>query len=86
MEKTKSIFLVTSLKKNLVSIISVIFIITLILYSNSNLLAAKEGLNLWWNNVVPSLFPFFVATEILCSTNLISIVRKNNRKTCRNSF
>lgn len=59
MEKAKSIFLVTSLKKNLVSIISVIFIITLILYSNSNLLAAKEGLNLWWNNVVPSLFPFF---------------------------
>jgi sporulation integral membrane protein YlbJ len=28
------------------------------------------------NNVVPSLFPFFVATEILCSTNIINVVGK----------
>ncbi len=86
MEKLKNNFIVINLKKYIVSIISVIFIITLVLYSNTNLEAAKKGLNLWANSVVPSLFPFFVATEILCNTNLIYIVRKNFRKTSKKIF
>lgn len=86
MEKIKSNFIVISLKKYLVSIISVIFIVTLVLYSNSNLQAAKEGLILWANNVVPSLFPFFVATEILCSTNIISFIGKILEKPVKELF
>lgn len=34
----------------------------------------KIGLNLWANSVVPSLLPFFIATELLCSTNIIKIL------------
>ena len=34
----------------------------------------KIGLNLWANSVVPSLLPFFIATELLCSTNIINIL------------
>lgn len=79
-------FVIINLKKNLISIISVIFIITLVLYSNENLLAAKEGLNLWINNVVPSLFPFFVATEILCSTNVITILGRALEKPVHKIF
>ena len=34
--------------------------------------AVKNGLSLWANSVVPSLFPFFVATELLSHTNIIN--------------
>ncbi len=81
MEKLKTNFIVINLKKYLVSIISLCFIIALVLYSNTNMQAAKDGLKLWANSVVPSLFPFFVATEILCNTNLVYIARKILKKT-----
>ena len=42
------------------------------LFSKTNLPAVKSGLSLWANSVVPSLFPFFVATELLMHTNLIN--------------
>ena len=32
--------------------------------------AAKSGLKLWANSVVPSLLPFFIATEVLSKTNI----------------
>ena len=86
MEKVRNNFIVISIKKYIVSIISLIFIITLVLYSNSNLQAAKEGLLLWANNVVPSLFPFFVATEILCSTNIIEFIGKILEKPVKKIF
>lgn len=69
-------FFIKKIKKNLVSIISILFIIFLVMYSKENILAAKEGLDLWINNVIPSLFPFFIATEILCQTNIINILGK----------
>lgn len=46
------------------------FTICLVVFSSSNLVAAKNGLMLWANSVVPSLFPFFVATELLAQTNM----------------
>ena len=52
------------------------FTLGLVLFSNSNLEAAKSGIVLWANSVVPSLLPFFIATELLCSTNLIYILGK----------
>lgn len=65
---------VSKVKKNLISLITIIFIIFLIIYSKSNIIAVKNGLELWVNNVVPCLFPFFIATEILCSTNFINFL------------
>lgn len=72
----KFYFGIISLKKNLISIITILFIIMLIIYSKSNIIAVKQGLELWVNNVVPSLFPFFIATEILVNTNIISVLGK----------
>ena len=86
MEKTNLTFYIVSIRKYFISIISVIFVITLVLYSTSNLQAAKDGLNLWWNHVVPSLFPFFVATEILCSTNLVTLFGKILEKPVKKIF
>lgn len=51
--------------------ILVLFTISLIIFSSTNLSSAKNGLILWANSIVPSLFPFFVATELLTHTNLI---------------
>lgn len=69
-------FAVIKLKKNFLSIIVILFVIFLCVYSNQNIEAVKEGLSLWVNNVIPSLFPFFIATEILCKTNFINILGK----------
>lgn len=49
--------------------ILVLFTIFLVIFSKSNLPSAKNGLILWANSIVPSLFPFFVATELLTHTN-----------------
>ncbi len=64
------------LKKNLISIIFLLFVICLVVFSNSNLTATSNGLKLWANNVVPSLFPFFVAVELLSNTNIVYYLSK----------
>ena len=65
---------VIKIKKNIIPILIVLFTICLVIFSSSNLLAAKSGLNLWATSVVPSLFPFFVATELLSNTNIPQIL------------
>lgn len=79
-------FVFLSLKKNILPVVFVIIAICLILFSKSNLEAAKSGLSLWANNVVPSLFPFFVITELLSSTNLIYYLGKIFNKIMRPLF
>lgn len=67
-------FFVISLRKNLFMIIFVLFAISLITFSENNLIAAKNGLALWANSVVPTLLPFFIATELLCKTNFVQVL------------
>ena len=59
MEKLKNNFIVINLKKYIVSIISVIFIITLVLYSNTKYLYSVG--NAFW--AVKSLMPQPVDSE-----------------------
>lgn len=61
------------LKRNLLSFLFLGFTFCLLIFSKSNLPAVKSGLTLWANSVVPSLFPFFVATELLMHTNIINL-------------
>ena len=61
---------VFKLRKNFLSLLFLIFIVCLVLFSSSNMQAAKSGLKLWANSVVPSLLPFFIATEVLSKTNI----------------
>ena len=69
-------FFFISLKRNIIPAIFCIFTVCLVIFSSSNLVAAKSGLILWANNVVPSLLPFFIATELLSHTNVVSKISK----------
>ena len=75
-----------SFRKNFFSIIFVLFTILLVLFSSSNLASAKNGLYLWANNIIPALFPFFIATELLSHTNVIAILGKFFNKFMRPLF
>ena len=58
----------------------------LLLFSKNNLPAIKNGLTLWATSVVPSLFPFFVATELLLHTTLIPFFGRILNKIMRPLF
>ena len=70
----KNNFIVLKVKRNMVSILFLLFTISILIFSNSNLTAVKSGISLWATSVVPSLFPFFVATELLMHTNVIYLI------------
>lgn len=78
--------IVISLKKNFFTILFLLFTTSLILFSSSNLEAAKAGLILWSSSVLPSLFPFFIATELLYRTNFVNILGKFLTKFMRPIF
>ena len=67
----KTNFIIVSIKKIIIPSIFCLFTVFLVVFSNTNLQASKNGLILWANSVVPSLFPFFIATELLSHTNVI---------------
>lgn len=69
-------FIVISIKKYFFTALFLTFTLSLILFSASNLEAAQNGLKLWANSVLPTLFPFFIATELLCKTNFTQILGK----------
>lgn len=66
--------LVFKIKKNFLALLFLCFTGCLIIFSTSNLPAIKSSLQLWANFVIPSLFPFFIATELLMHTNIINIL------------
>ena len=68
----KPSFYVIKVKRNFFPLLFLCFTFCLLIFSNSNLPAVKSGLSLWATSVVPSLFPFFVATELLMHTNLVN--------------
>ena len=61
---------IIKIKQLILPLILVLFTISLVIFSKTNLSSAKSGLVLWANSIVPVLFPFFVATELLSHTNL----------------
>ena len=71
---SKTNFYVIKLKRNFLAILFLSFTLCLLLFSKTNLVAVKSGLSLWATSVVPSLFPFFVSTELLMHTNIIKIL------------
>lgn len=66
--KAKHIYIL-KIKQLIIPFILIIFTGSLVIFSKTNLSAAKSGLVLWANSIVPTLFPFFVATELLSHTN-----------------
>lgn len=59
-------------KRNFIPLLFLIFTCSLLIFSNSNLPAVKKGLLLFANSVVPSLLPFFIATQMLMHTNIVN--------------
>ena len=66
----KSHIYIIKIKQLVLPLLLVTFTACLIIFSKTNLSSAKNGLVLWANSIVPVLFPFFVATELLSHTNL----------------
>ena len=83
---SRPFILAFSLRKHLLSIIFVLFTIGLVSFSNSNFVAARTGLKLWANNVVPSLLPFLIATNLLSHTNIINFLSQKSNKFMRPLF
>ncbi|MBD9158552.1 MAG: sporulation integral membrane protein YlbJ [Clostridiales bacterium] len=67
----KTNIIIVKAKRCVLPLIFIFFTVSLLLFSRSNLPAVKSGLKLWANSVIPSLFPFFVATELLMHTDLV---------------
>lgn len=72
--KTHTVTKIIHLKKLLFPLICFFFILLLIMFSQTAVNSARKGLNLWFNIVFPSLFPFFVASELLNGTGLVRAV------------
>lgn len=79
-------FFVIKLRRNFFAILFLIFAFCLLLFSKNNLVAVKNGLTLWATSVVPSLFPFFVATELLLHTNVVNFLGRVLNKCMRPIF
>ena len=62
------------LKRLIIPACICVFILFLVLFLSDNLLAAKNGLLLWASSVVPSLLPFFIATELLGYTHIVPVL------------
>lgn len=72
--KIKVIFF--KFKRNFIPFMFCIFTILLVIFSRDNMRAAQTGLALFANSVLPSLLPFFIATELLGHTNIIHYLGK----------
>lgn len=73
-------FKVINFKKYIFPLFLILFVLLLIIFSDSALIASKNAIKLWAINIVPSLFPFFVATEALGKTNVfVKIGQKLNK-------
>ena len=58
----------------IISIIIIIFNILVILYPSEIITSAKNGLLLWFNNVIPSLLPFIIGTNLLTLTGCTKLI------------
>lgn len=65
---------VLKLKRNVIPLVFLIFTFGMLVFANNNILAVKNGILLFANNVVPTLLPFFIATELLMHTNILNII------------
>ncbi|PYG86848.1 sporulation integral membrane protein YlbJ [Ruminiclostridium sufflavum DSM 19573] len=61
------------MKKSILPIFGILLIAALVIYPKTVVAAASQGINLWLNIVFPSLFPFFVASQLLSKSGFINI-------------
>jgi sporulation integral membrane protein YlbJ len=65
---------VINLKSLILPTVCMVFILLLIMFSDTAVKSASNGIQLWLGVVFPSLFPFFVVSEILNKTRFINAI------------
>lgn len=61
------------IKRGLLPLFCIVFIACLIIFPKVSVESGYKGLRLWLDIVFPSLFPFFVASQLLCKSGFINI-------------
>lgn len=70
----KNHFKIIKIKNYIFPLCLLVFTFCIAIFSKQNLIASKNALTLWATTVVPSLLPFFIATELLSNTNIFSYI------------
>jgi sporulation integral membrane protein YlbJ len=76
----------SSLYLYIIATILIFFNAIMLLFPKEILFAAKSGLLLWYNNVLPSLFPFMVFTSMLVYTRFPHLLGKFLSPLCKRLF
>lgn len=64
-------------KRNIMIYIFFIFsLIVLLIFPNESISAGKEGLLLWFNVIIPTLFPFMIISYIIIHSPIINVMNK----------
>ena len=72
---------------NIAIIIITIFILTELLIKKSIIYSSiMYALNLWVNNLIPTLFPFFIISDILINYNITCYIPKFIKNFCKEVF
>ncbi len=58
----------------IIPLIVAVFNVLLVIFPQQILQGSKEGLNLWFNNVLPSLLPFIIGTNLLIGLGVVSFL------------
>lgn len=56
-----------------IPVLCIVFVFVLVIFPDISVSSALKGINLWFNIVFPSLFPFFVASELINSTGFVRV-------------
>ncbi len=67
---------IVKVKKFIFPALIIMFLIFMVIFSESSYQSAHRGFMLWANNVFPSLLPFFICIELLKSTNFMESLGK----------
>ncbi len=70
----------------IIIIISLFVLIELLIKKNIIYSAIMEALNMWVNNLIPALFPFFIISDILINYNIINYIPKIIKNMCKKLF
>jgi len=64
------------IKKIILILILLLFLLQILIYSSDVIKSVRFAFDIWKNNVFPSLFPFFVLSEILIKLGFVEITGK----------
>ncbi len=68
------------LKRNILTLIICFFLFIIFVFSETSIKATKNAIFLWSTCIVPSLFPFFLATELLNKTKVPELIGRHFNK------